>query len=296
MVPAIGVPGTGVPEIIMTGIGAIDSGTIALVAVTYVLAGIVKGVTGLGIPIIGVALVAPVLGMQTAVAVLLVPSIATNLWQAVIGGAFTVILRRLWPMLVTACIGIWFGSGILAAADGRFLILFFGVFLIVYTTIALIKAKLPSPGAWEPWLTPVMGAAGGVVFGMTGSFMVPGTIYIQSLGMSRDQFGAGAGHRIRDGQFGVDGGAGATGDVVAETGGALGWRFAADHCRYGSRSEAAAGADRGAVHTFGTGGHYDRRFLHGRARRVWSVTGKAGTAGMTGNGWPGCRDGCRLRR
>lgn len=176
------------PDMSATGLGSIDISTIALVAVTYVLAGIVKGVTGLGIPIIGVALVAPVLGMQTAVAVLLVPSIVTNLWQAVVGGAFVRIVRRLWPMLITACIGIWFGSGILAAADGRFLIFFFGVFLIVYTTIALIKAKLPSPGMWETWLTPVMGAAGGVVFGMTGSFMVPGTLYVQSLGLARDQF------------------------------------------------------------------------------------------------------------
>ena len=167
---------------------AMNAETIALVAVTYLLAGIVKGVTGLGVPVIGVALVAPVLGLKTAVAVVLVPSIVTNLWQAVVGPAFMTILSRIWPLLVTACIGIWFGSGILARADGRLLIFILGSFLIVYTSIALFRAKLPSPGRHELWLTPIFGAAAGVVYGMIGSFMVPGTLYIQSLGMSRDMF------------------------------------------------------------------------------------------------------------
>lgn len=166
----------------------LDPQILALVVGTYLVAGIVKGVTGLGIPVVGVAFIAPVLGLKTAVAVLLVPSIVTNLWQAVVGVAFGRIVKRLWPLLVTACIGIWFGSGILAAADGRVLIFILGAFLITYTAIGLARAKLPSPGAWEVWLTPVMGAAGGVVFGTIGSFMVPGTLYIQALKMPRDVF------------------------------------------------------------------------------------------------------------
>lgn len=167
---------------------AMNAETIALVAATYLLAGIVKGVTGLGVPVVGVAFVAPVLGLKTAVAVVLVPSLVTNFWQAIVGTSFLRILSRIWPLLITASVGIWFGSGILASADGRILILFLGCFLIAYTSIALFRTKLPSPGHHEVWLTPTIGAAGGVVFGMIGSFMVPGTLYIQSLGMSRDMF------------------------------------------------------------------------------------------------------------
>ena len=124
-------------------LGAIDSATIVLVVVTYVLAGIVKGVTGLGVPIVGVAMIAPVLGMQTAVAVLLAPSVVSNLWQAFVGGAFALIIRRLWPMLLPACIGIWFGSGILAVADGRFLVLFLGAVLIIYSPARNCRHRAP---------------------------------------------------------------------------------------------------------------------------------------------------------
>ncbi len=166
----------------------ITAESIALVAATYFFAGIVKGVTGLGVPIIGVAFTAPVIGMQAAVALVLGPSVLTNVWQAVVGGNMLVIIRRIWPLLLTSCIGIWFGSGILAAADGQYLLLFLGALLIVYSVIALIRARLPSPGRHEGWLTPVLGVPAGIVYGMTGSYMVPGTLYIQSLGMPRDMF------------------------------------------------------------------------------------------------------------
>lgn len=165
-----------------------DPETLALITATYLLAGIVKGVTGLGIPIIGVAFVAPILGLQAAIAILLAPAVVTNFWQAVVGRNFLKILSRLWPMLATAVVGIWLGSGILAAADGRLLIFFLGTVLISYSVIALLRAKLPSPGNREPWLTPIIGGVAGVIFGMTGSFMVPGTLYVQSLGMPRDMF------------------------------------------------------------------------------------------------------------
>ena len=167
---------------------AITTETIALVAATYLLAGIVKGVTGLGVPIIGVAFTAPVIGMQAAVALVLGPSVLTNVWQAWVGGNFLKILRRIWPLLLTSCIGIWFGSGILAAADGRYLLLFLGTLLIVYSVVALIRARLPSPGRHEGWLSPAIGIPAGVIYGMTGSYMMPGTLYIQSLGMPRDMF------------------------------------------------------------------------------------------------------------
>ena len=162
--------------------------TVALVTTTYLFAGIVKGITGLGIPIIGVAFTAPIIGMQPAVALALGPSVLTNVWQALVGGNFFAILRRIWPLLLTSLIGIWFGSGILAATDSRYLLLFLGALLIVYSVTALIRARLPSPGSHESWLSPTLGLPAGIIFGMTGSYMVPGTLYIQSLGMPRDVF------------------------------------------------------------------------------------------------------------
>ncbi len=37
-------------------------------------------------------------------------------------------------------------------------------------------------------MSPVFGATGGVFFGMVGIFIVPGLLYLETLGMKRDQF------------------------------------------------------------------------------------------------------------
>ena len=161
---------------------------LAAIAAAFVLAGLVKGTVGLGLPIISIALLAAVVGLKTAVALFLVPAMITNLWQAFTGGHFMALLRRLWPLLITAAVGIWFGVKILVAADARLLMGFLGVVLIVYAGLGLTRAEMPRPGRWEPWLTPIMGITGGVMFGMLGNFMVPGVLYIQSLGLSREMF------------------------------------------------------------------------------------------------------------
>jgi uncharacterized protein len=160
----------------------------AAVAAAFILAGFVKGVVGLGLPIISIAILAATIGLKSAVALFLIPAMATNLWQAFTGGNFLVLLRRLWPLLATAMVGIWFGVKILAIADNNQLSIALGSILVVYAAIGLTRAEMPKPGRFEPWLTPVMGATGGVMFGMMGNFMVPGVLYIQSLGLPRDMF------------------------------------------------------------------------------------------------------------
>ena len=55
-------------------------------ALVYTLAGFVKGVVGLGLPTISLALLVPVLGLKEAMAILIVPSLITNVVQALTGG------------------------------------------------------------------------------------------------------------------------------------------------------------------------------------------------------------------
>jgi hypothetical protein len=69
----------------------------ALVAATFFIAGGVKGVIGLGLPSVSLALLTATLGLYEAMAILLVPSFVTNLWQAVVGGELRAILARTWP-------------------------------------------------------------------------------------------------------------------------------------------------------------------------------------------------------
>jgi uncharacterized membrane protein YfcA len=89
----------------------------AVVAATFTLAGFVKGVIGLGLPTVAIGLLAIVMTPAQAASLLVVPSLLTNVWQAM-GPALVLLVRRLWPMLLGICLGTGLGGGLLAADDG----------------------------------------------------------------------------------------------------------------------------------------------------------------------------------
>jgi hypothetical protein len=158
---------------------------LVVVCATFLFAGWVKGVVGLGLPTIVLALLAATVGLREAIALMLVPALVTNVWQGLTGGAFVVLLRRLWPLLLAACFGTWFGVGVLAQADTVLLTGLLGVMIFGYAGISLVAPQVPPPGRWEGVLSPTAGAIGGLATGLTGSF-IPGILYLQALGLSRD--------------------------------------------------------------------------------------------------------------
>ncbi len=160
---------------------------IAVVAASFLLGGFVKGVVGFGLPLMVLGLLTATIGLKQAMVLMLVPALLTNVWQGLVGGAFRTIVQRLWPLLVTSCVGIWIGAGVLARADTLLLSGVLGLLLCLYSAFSLATPQIPLPERSERWLTPVMGGLGGFVFGLTGSYMVPGVIYIQALGLSRDR-------------------------------------------------------------------------------------------------------------
>ena len=83
-----------------------DTALIALVLATYLAAGIVKGVVGLGLPTVTLVVLVPSVGLAPAVALTVVPTIVTNIAQAFSGGHLVAILRRLWPLVVAAVVGL----------------------------------------------------------------------------------------------------------------------------------------------------------------------------------------------
>jgi len=163
-----------------------DAVTVLMVAGTFFLAGAVKGVIGLGLPTVSLAILTITIGMHEGMSLLLVPSLATNLWQAARGGHGRAILRRLWPFLVMATATILLGATALTRVDAPLLSALLGVLLVVYATVSLIGYGFTLTPRREVWAGPLAGAVNGVLTGMTGTFVVPGVMYLQAVGMPRD--------------------------------------------------------------------------------------------------------------
>ncbi|MEK9968218.1 MAG: sulfite exporter TauE/SafE family protein [Ferrovibrio sp.] len=157
------------------------------IGAVFLLAGMVKGTIGLGLPSISLGLLAATLDLKLAMILLLAPNTVTNLWQALSGGHFGELLRRLWPFLLCAAAAIWIGSLGLSLIDAKALAALLGLLLVVYALLGLLRPPLSLPARHEVWAGPLVGIVNGILTGLTGSFVVPGVPYLQALGLTRDQ-------------------------------------------------------------------------------------------------------------
>ena len=165
----------------------IDLITIVSIVATFLLAGTVKGVLGLGLPTVSLALLTVATDLPTAMALLLVPSFATNLWQAFAGGDFLLLIRRIWSFLIMATFMIWAGGLLFVRIDVTYLASLLGLLIMVYAGISLAGYSFRINAEHQSWASPLAGALNGVLTGLTGSFVVPGVMYLQSIGLNRNQ-------------------------------------------------------------------------------------------------------------
>lgn len=158
-----------------------------LVIGTFVLAGMVKGVIGLGLPTIAMGLLGLAMAPTQAAALLIVPATLTNLWQLAFGGHLPALLKRLWPMLLAIFVGTAAGSLWLGVDAGHWVVRGLGAALLLYALSGLLLPTLRVSPAHERWLAPLCGLVTGVITCATGVFVIPAVPYLQALGLNKDQ-------------------------------------------------------------------------------------------------------------
>jgi uncharacterized protein len=166
----------------------VDSAAIlAATAGAFLLAGFVKGVIGLGLPTVSIGLLGLLMTPAQAAAILVVPSLITNVWQAAVGGGLLALARRLLPMLVGICLGTRAGVVLVPHDDTGRATVWLGLALALYAAFGLVKGHFAVPRHAETWLGLLMGMTTGAITVATGIFVMPGTPYIQSLQFERDK-------------------------------------------------------------------------------------------------------------
>jgi uncharacterized membrane protein YfcA len=167
--------------------GAMSDPGLIFIAGVFALAGLAKGVIGLGLPTIAMGLLAVAMQPVEAAAILALPSLVTNLWQMLAGPALAAVARRLRSMMLMVCLGTWAGLGLMTGASARFGTAILGIALAIYAVSGLLALRLPAPGKWEPILSPLVGAITGLITAATGVFVLPAVPYLQSIGCEKEE-------------------------------------------------------------------------------------------------------------
>lgn len=158
-----------------------------LVILTFLLAGTVKGVIGLGLPTVAMGLLCLAMAPQQAAALLIIPATLTNLWQLAFGGHLTGLIKRLWPMLLLIFLGTAIGTLWIGMAGGHWVVRGLGAALLLYALSGLFLPTLHVNPRHETWLGPLCGLITGVITSATGVFVIPAVPYLQALGLRRDE-------------------------------------------------------------------------------------------------------------
>ncbi len=159
---------------------------ILVIAVAFIVAGVAKGAIGIGLPPIAVGLMTLAVPLDDALAIMTIPTLATNVWQALYGHGLGRLFRRFWTLALTATVTLIVVAAILGGLGSAQATAWLGVMLVLYSTIVLLAWRPRVSRESERWMNPLMGIASGAVAGFTGIAAVPFLPYMQSLDIDKD--------------------------------------------------------------------------------------------------------------
>ena len=156
------------------------------VGLAFLFAGFIKGAVGIGLPTIVMGLLSIIMPPAQAAALMVMPALATNIWQMAAGPALGALVRRYITMIVMVFIGTFITVGLMtktAALAGAAL----GAVLAAYGTYGLWGRRFQVERTTERWLSPLAGLVTGLIAGATGVFVIPTAPYLTSLKLNAEE-------------------------------------------------------------------------------------------------------------
>jgi uncharacterized protein len=166
----------------------LDGTGLALAGAGLLLAGLLKGFTGLGFSTCALPFLVLAVGIKTAVALVLVPAIASNimlLWRV---GHVRETVLRFWPMYVALVPGVANGISLLAWANGGTAARSLGLITMLYAGLSLWRPNLQLAPRFEAPMQLPVGLLNGFLTGLTGSQIIPLLPYMMGLRLDPDRF------------------------------------------------------------------------------------------------------------
>lgn len=164
-----------------------DFQSIIIMFVALAAGAIVKGATGMGLPLIALPVLTAVFGLQHAVGLMTIPLIVTNVWQVwrFRSEARAPRLTFMPVFLMAGAAGIAIGTWALTTLPERLLVLALGIILLSYVVLRIVAPHWSLSLQLARRLAPLAGVGGGVLQGATGISAPIGVTFIHSMNLER---------------------------------------------------------------------------------------------------------------
>lgn len=164
------------PLVILASLGAVLAGAL------------VKGVTGIGLPMVAVPLMVQVMPVPAAISLLSVPVLSSNLFQLNDRGEVLHAGRRFWSLILVMVLGVVAGALLLISLDPHLLEIVMGALVIALALFYLAKPEMDISAKYERIASPLVGLAGGLLGGLSSFYGPPLVLYLVALRLSKDRF------------------------------------------------------------------------------------------------------------
>src|ERR1700676_4409368 len=143
------------------------------IAAAFLLAGIIKGVIGLGLPTVSMGLLPRTDAPPPAPPLCTRAGVLTHILQTFVGPYLRDIIARLWPLMVSTVVGIWLNAGMLTGPYARYGTIVLGLLLVIFAIVGLRKFSFKGARSRKKWIGGIVGLITGMVSAATGVQVIP---------------------------------------------------------------------------------------------------------------------------
>jgi uncharacterized membrane protein YfcA len=146
----------------------IDTSLLIAVLAAISIGALLKGMTGLGLPLFAVPALASLTSVEEAVVLMIIPGIAANLWLVINHRRHRALLREHVPFLISGFIGSMAGTALLLLVSDRWLKVLLATWLALYLIQYFLAKNSMDIFRGGGRIAYVLGFAGGTIQGATG--------------------------------------------------------------------------------------------------------------------------------
>lgn len=154
----------------------------------FVLAGLIKGAVGIGLPTASVGMMSQFVEPRLAISLVVFPLLFTNLWQTIRAGSFIETTHKYRPFLITLIVVLGLTTLALPYVPTHGLMLALGTIIILFAVSSLISAPPYLPEKFDSLGQYVAGVIAGIIGGLTSMWGPPIVIYLLARRTEKDGF------------------------------------------------------------------------------------------------------------
>jgi uncharacterized membrane protein YfcA len=165
---------------------AVEVGLTELLVVLAALAvgAFVKGMTGGGLPLLAIPVMALFIGIERAVIIMSIPGVVSNVWLVAAHARASSETRDLPALVGTGVVGTVVGTVLLTTVDARWLSVGLACLIVAYVTLRLRRPQTVLTPSASAWASPPVGLAAGALQGSTGVSGPLLSTYLHSFGLA----------------------------------------------------------------------------------------------------------------